>query len=169
MRSPILIPIVKLNKKVEMESWPPISFGNLKLEIYENTSQDHTNPLLTILRRENISFCCKNKSRICQLKSDSESTQIIQTIESKEINETVTKITIKFDDSFLSNGINLLSLQFGQMGQEKEEKSELTGLEITLATQKMEGKLGSETEQVRTRGEIHQFILCSLSLQWTIV
>ena len=139
-----------------MESWPPISFGNLKLEIYENTSQDHTNPLLTILRRENISFCCKNKSRICQLKSDSESTQIIQTIESKEINETVTKITIKFDKSFLSNGINLLSIQFGQMGQEKEEKSELTGIEITLATSKMEGKLDFEPDLVRNRGEIHQ-------------
>ena len=150
------MPLVNLNKKVVMESWPPISFGNLKFEIYENTSQDHTNPQLAILIGENLTFFCTNQSKTCQLKSDSEPTKIIQTIESEEINETITKITIKFDKSFLSNGINLLSIQFGQMGQEKEEKSELTGIEITLATSKMEGKLDFEPDLVRNRGEIHQ-------------
>ena len=145
----MLMPLVNLNKKVVMESWPPISFINLKLEIDENTSQDHTNPLLTVLRRENMSFTCTNQSGICQLKSaDSEPNKIIQKIESERINETWTKITISFDKSFLSNGINLLSLQFGQIGQEKEDKSELAGIEITLATSKTEGKLGSEPDLV---------------------
>ena len=82
-----------------LESWPPISFGKLKLEIYENNSQDHTNPVLVDLVRENMDFFCTDKSEICVIESESEPSQIIQAIEYDKLNETVTKITINFEQS----------------------------------------------------------------------
>jgi hypothetical protein len=129
-----------------MESWPLVTFGTLKLEIFENTSEDHTNPVLTDLVRETMNFYCNNSSEKCRI--ESKNNKIILAIVNEKLNETVTKMTFSFDNSFLSNGYNLLTLQFGQMGQENEDKSELFDMEIILPTSNTEGKLSSETDLV---------------------
>ena len=127
---------------VVVESWPPVTFGRLKIESSENQS--------SFQNREDFKFLCKNsKKQICEIDLEPELRRIVSEISRETISDILSVFVFKFSKEHFSESSNRIVIQFGQLGDEDQANPGLTGLELNLMISETEENQSTESDLVR--------------------